>query len=115
MACPCAWLPYFQAERFPGPGSRAPEAQALALTEQHSVFPTGAENPMELTFDRGIYSDAVLSTAAYWLSGEYAVERTLEGSTEVWKITRADAAPLMRLSSEPVFSGSSMTRSSGRS
>ncbi|MDY6375421.1 MAG: His-Xaa-Ser system protein HxsD [Succinivibrionaceae bacterium] len=48
---------------------------------------------MELTFDRGIYSDAVLSTAAYWLSGEYAVERTLEGSTEVWKITRADAAP----------------------
>lgn len=48
---------------------------------------------MELTFDRGIYSDAVLSTVAYWLSGEYAVERTLNGGTEVWKISRTDGAP----------------------
>ena len=48
---------------------------------------------MELTFDRGIYSDAVLSTAAYWLSGDFTVERTLEGSTEVWKVSPADGSP----------------------
>ena len=38
-------------------------------------------------------SDLVLSTVAYWLSGEYAVERTLNGGTEVWKISRSDGAP----------------------
>ena len=47
---------------------------------------------MELTLDRGVYGDSVLSAAAYWLSGDYTVERSLKDGTELWKITRNDGA-----------------------
>jgi His-Xaa-Ser system protein HxsD len=47
---------------------------------------------MEIVIDRGIFSDAVLSTVAYWLSGNYTVERELQNSSELWKISRSDGA-----------------------
>ena len=51
---------------------------------------------MEIVIDRGIFSDAVLSTVAYWLSGNYTVEREVErelqNSSELWKISRSDGA-----------------------
>lgn len=48
---------------------------------------------MTLTIDRQIYSDACISKVVYWLSAQYAIERSLSGNTETLSITRNDGQP----------------------
>ena len=38
---------------------------------------------MEIKIDHNIYSDSVISKVVYWLSGEYTIERSLEGNMDV--------------------------------
>lgn len=45
---------------------------------------------MTLTIDRQIYSDACISKVVYWLSAQYAIERSLNGNTETLSIARND-------------------------
>ena len=49
---------------------------------------------MILTIDRQIYSDACISKVVYWLSDQYAIERGLNGNSEVLSITRNDGQPI---------------------
>lgn len=48
---------------------------------------------MTLTIDRQIYSDACISKVVYWLSAQYAIERSLNGNTETLSISRNDGQP----------------------
>lgn len=48
---------------------------------------------MTLSIDRQIYSDACISKVAYWLSAQYAIERTLDGTNETLSISRNDGQP----------------------
>jgi len=48
---------------------------------------------MKLSIDRQIYSDACISKVAYWLSAQYAIERTLDGTNETLSISRNDGQP----------------------
>jgi len=45
---------------------------------------------MTLTIDRQIYSDVCVSKVVYWLSAQYAIERSLNGNTETLSIARND-------------------------
>ncbi|GJG37129.1 His-Xaa-Ser system protein HxsD [Prevotella lacticifex] len=49
---------------------------------------------MNLEVNRDIYSDSVISKVVYWLSGNYAVERKLNGNTEIMNITSIKDEPI---------------------
>lgn len=41
---------------------------------------------MTLNIDRNIFSDNCISTVVYWLSGQYTIQRSLQGSIETLTI-----------------------------
>ena len=45
---------------------------------------------MILTIDRNIYSDGCISSAVYWFSNQYTVQRSLQGSLETLNIDGID-------------------------
>lgn len=47
---------------------------------------------MQIEIDHNIYSDSVISKVVYWLSGDYAVERKANGTSEILTINSINAA-----------------------
>lgn len=53
---------------------------------------------MTIRIDRQIYPDSCISKVVYWLSGQYVVERHLDGYEEILNISDVDDESILKKS-----------------